>query len=43
MEKSLREDLKKRGRIWENPDYIKIDDRKEVADAGDAAPVDVGG
>lgn len=43
MEKSLREDLKKRGRIWENPDYIKIDDRKEVADAGNDAPVDVGG
>jgi peptidyl-prolyl cis-trans isomerase D len=42
-EKNLREDLKKRGRIWENPDYIKIDERKEVADSGDAAPVDVGG
>ena len=44
MEKSLREDLQKRGRIWENPDYLQVDSRKEVADiGGDGMPVDAGG
>lgn len=43
MEKNLRDELQKRGKIWENPDYMQIDSRKEVADAGDSVPVDVGG
>ncbi|NDE14298.1 hypothetical protein EBZ80_05135 [bacterium] len=43
FEKQTRDDLKKRGRIWENPDYLQIDRSSKVADANDATPVDVGG
>ena len=43
FEKQTRDDLKKRGRIWENPDYLQIDRSSKVADASDAVPVDVGG
>jgi|GEM_PF-710398 len=43
FEKQTRDDLKKRGRIWENPDYLQIDRSSKVADASDATPVDVGG
>lgn len=43
IEKQTRDALQKRGRIWENPEYLQIDKGSKVADAGDAVPVDVGG
>lgn len=42
-EKKTRDELQKRGRIWENPDYLAIDTPSNVANAGDSIPVDVGG
>jgi peptidyl-prolyl cis-trans isomerase D len=38
LQKQWKEDLSKRGKIWENPDYRNLDARNSVAEAGDSGP-----
>lgn len=38
LQKQWKDDLKKRGKIWESPEYLRLDERRSVAEAGDSGP-----